>query len=142
MYIKELNKETQFIRVYDDAFLVDVVIKDGIKTIRTSTNVFKAKKFTVQEAYEEAFSTLSERDITRLQEAHVKDDSYSLLSRTVGSLFRVIKPDNLDYGYSNDAMHEAKLLTSMDMAYMFTPEVVAIESVDEIKEEDLPDGKD
>jgi hypothetical protein len=130
MYIKEINKDTVFLKMIDDAFLVDVIEQDGIKTIRTTRNPLKAKHFTAQEAYSLVYNDLNEDDRKRILKAHEKDDSYNTLTYHVRHSFKVIEVEDINYGYQHDVKHEQKLLSSFDMDYVFTPQQVVTASID------------
>lgn len=131
MHIKEVSKDTVFIKKVGDAFLVDQQEEDGIKTVRVTKNPMKAKHFTAEEAYHDTWNNLSEYDMKRLIKGHKENDNYSSLSRHVNDHYQVLKPIDINYGYSGDIEAEAKLLRSMNMDYMIEDVPVVTKSIDE-----------
>jgi len=144
MYVKDLTQDTMFIKRVANTgeYLVDMDVKDGVRTIRTTKNVFKAQQFTLREAYEHTYNDLGERERERVLEAHDKNDSYNSLTYYVRDSFSPLEVADINYGYNSDIESEKKLLESMDIGHMVTRSVVITETVDQVSEEEvkLPDG--
>jgi len=145
MYISELTKDTKILRVINGEYLVDVSVKDGVKTIRTTKNPYLAQPITVEEMYKELYNSLSSEDIKEVIEAHkVGKDSYNTI---IGKVrynglkdFKALRTASIDYGYTDDIDSEAKLLKQLGLSWMIQEEKIAVESIDESTEveEDLP----
>jgi hypothetical protein len=131
MYIKDLTKDTKLLKKQGDGFLVDVLIKDGIKTIRTTTDPFLAKQYTVKEMFEEVYHNMSANDIKDVRTAHAKgNDSYRTVLAYRCDNYYALKTSNISYGYNKDMEAEKKLLIELDLSYMIEQEETVIESID------------
>jgi hypothetical protein len=126
MYIKDLKKDTKVIRKEGSGFFVDAVTKEGITTMRTTSDPTLAKQFTLKEMFETIYNDMSADDIKSVREAHASGkDSYSTVLAYRCQDYRVIKPESIQYGYSNDMAHEKRLLNELDLSYIIdTPKVV------------------
>jgi len=134
MYIKQLTKDSIFVKKIGNAYLVDENEIDGIKTIRTTSNPLKAHQFTLQNVYQLVYNSLDSDEERAVMDAHKTKDPYGILSRKINNDYRVLVAERLDYGYPEDVESEAKLLISMGMDYVFTPTKIITESIDTIEE--------
>ena len=132
MYVREITKDTVFIKKVGNAYLVDEKEVDGIRTIRTTKNPIKAAQFTAENVYPLVYNNLSESEVKRVTRGHEEDDSYSLLSRFVTDQYLVISAVDINYGYKGDRAGEQALLSSIGMDYVFNPIKINVESIDPI----------
>lgn len=129
MYIKEITKETIFIKRIGDAFFVDERENEGIKTIRTTKNPLKAQHYTLENIIPEIYTALSEREAERIIRAHEEKDTYNSLFSKIAAKYVILSTVDVNYGYGGDLEAERKLLTELHMDYIFTPTKTVIEEV-------------
>ncbi len=134
MRIRDVSKDTVFVKKVGDAYLVDETEIDGIKTIRTTKNPLKAKHFTAENVYPLVYNSLDEDDARRIAKSHsTKKDSYGLLSRHVNEEYEVISTESIAYGYGDDdIIAEKKFLTSIGMEHVCEELKVVVQSIDEV----------
>jgi hypothetical protein len=134
MRVKELTKDSIFVKKIGDAYLVDEHEVDGVRTIRTTKNPLKAQHYTLSNVYQMVYNSLDEYEEHEVIRAHEKKDSYSLLTRKVNNNYMVLNTDSLEYGYEDDVIAEAKLLVSIGMEHILTPIKTITQSIDTIEE--------
>jgi len=139
-YVTDLTKDTKILRVINGEYLVDTIIKDGIKTVRTTKDPYLATPISVEEMYKELYNSLSVDDLKEIKEAHKKGSgSYNTMIAnryTTSAKFHVLHTSSISYGYNDDLKHEAKLLKELGLGWMLEEEKVEIESIDKIEEEE------
>lgn len=136
MRIRDITKDTIFVKKVGTSYLVDENEVDGIKTIRTTKNPMKARQYTAENLYPIVYNSLDESDARRIAKAHTTEkDSYGVLSRYLNDDYEVISTDSIDYGYGEDDIKaEKKFLSSIGLGHVCEDIQVVVESID--KEED------
>lgn len=137
MHINELNPDTSLVRTIDmdsedTIYLVEEAVDKGLRTIVTTKDPMKARLYTIQEAYKIIYNSLNESEKKYIVEAHVNKDTYSLLSNKLNKKFRVVNTASINYGYTGDVEAEQKLLTALDLEYMYKGEQIITKDVNDL----------
>jgi len=132
MRIRDITKDTIFVKKVGDDYLVDENEVDGIKTIRTTKNPIKAKQYTAENIYPMVYNSLSEARAERIAKAHTTEkDSYGVLSRYINDDYEVITTASIAYGYGEDDLKaEKKFLESIGLGHVCEDIQVVVESID------------
>lgn len=137
MYVKELDKDTMFVKVISTdnnnnkhIYFVDEKIENGLRTIVATKDPTKARLFSLQEAYIIVYNGLDEDEKQEIVHAHQSNDGYGGLTKRLNEQFKVITTERINYGYQDDCKHEAKLLEQLDLSYMYKGVQTIVKDVD------------
>lgn len=131
MYIREITKDTLFIRLVgneeENMYFVNEEYTNGFRCITTTKDPYKAKIFTTKEAYDYTYNHLNYKGKKDIISAHKDNTIWYSLTNRVANLFRVLTVDEIECGYTGDAAAETKLLETLDIKYMITePQVTEL----------------
>ena len=132
MQLKNINEFSIFIKKVDNSgtnYLVQDTVANGVRTLVTTVDPFKAKQFTLAEALTHTYQQLTEAQRVDVINAHKQGNrSYDSLMYEVSSRFAVVTAVSLDIGYSNDVKETERILKTVGLEYMVNaPEEVSLE---------------
>lgn len=132
MQLKNINEFSIFVKKVNNdanAYLVQDTVTNGVRTLVTTIDPFKAKQFTLAEALTHTYQQLTEAQRVDVVNAHKQGNrSYDSLMYEVRNRFDVVTAVSLDIGYSNDTKETERILKTVGLEYMVnTPEEVSLE---------------
>ena len=130
MYIKDINKNTIFVKKYNvfkNTFIVEEKEIEGILTISVTKDPLKAKLYTAVEVYKETYNNLDEDAKEALAKTYATGDyRQNILTKIVNLNFKVIMLDNVNYYYSDDIKDEQELLDRLGLDTLVKPIVTTV----------------